>query len=90
MERAAAREPRVLRTPPPIAIVTSLAESGVTLELQFCTSEAEPDPLQVKSGICLEIMRAFHDEGVETALPSPDARTQASAEGKLPPASSAA
>ncbi len=90
MERAAAREPRVLRTPPPIAIVTSLAESGVTLELQFCTSEAEPDPLQVKSGICLEILRAFHDEGVETALPSPDARTQASAEGKLPPASSAA
>jgi small-conductance mechanosensitive channel len=91
MERAAAREPRVLRTPPPIAVVTGLAESGVTLELQFCTTEAEPAPLDVKSVICLEILRAFRDEGVDIAPPQLGVRTPAPAgEGKLPPESSAA
>lgn len=90
MESIAARQPRVLADPAPLAFLTGFAESGVALELGFWIADPDQGTLSVKSEIGLELLRSFRAEGIEIPFPQRDVRILSAGEAdKLPPAPAA-
>ena len=66
---AARRHPRVLAEPPPAALLSKFAESGIDLELGFWIDDPENGSGNVRSDINVEIYRAFAAAGVGIAYP---------------------
>ena len=65
----ARRHSRVLADPPPAALFTRYAESGIELELGFWISDPEKGSASVKSDINVEIDRTFTAQGIGIAPP---------------------
>jgi small-conductance mechanosensitive channel len=65
----ARREPRVLREPEPGAHVTSLADSGIELELGFWIDDPESGTQNLRSEIHVAILREFGSLGIEIPFP---------------------
>ena len=65
----AQRQPRALRKPAPTAHVTNLAESGIDLELGFWIEDPENGTQNIRSDICVEILREFRSRGIEIPFP---------------------
>ncbi len=87
METIAARQPRVLKDPAPLAFLTGFAESGVALELGFWIADPDQGTAGVKSEIGLEILQSFRTEGLEIPYPQRDVRIlSVPGADKLPPA----
>jgi len=63
----ARRHSRVLADPPPAALFTRYAESGIELELGFWIGDPEKGGASVKSDINVEIDRTFTAEGIGIA-----------------------
>jgi small-conductance mechanosensitive channel len=90
METIAARQPRVLKDPAPLAFLTGFAESGLALELGFWLADRDPEMPGVRSQIGLELLRTFRAEGIEIPFPQREVRILSTPEGgKLPPAPAA-
>jgi small-conductance mechanosensitive channel len=86
MAAIAARQPRVLKDPAPVAFLTGFADSGVALELGFWIADPDQGTLGVKSEIGLEILRTFRTEGIEIPFPQREVRVLSAPGGdKLPP-----
>lgn len=64
MVEAAREQPRVLAEPPPAALLTAFAESGISLELGFWIKDPENGTGALKSDINLRIWREFQKAGI--------------------------
>jgi small-conductance mechanosensitive channel len=64
----------VLRDPPPKALVTLFADSGISLELGFWIDDPEAGTGEVRSAIYLEIWRKFNAAGIEIPFPQREIR----------------
>ena len=71
---AALTQPRVLRDPPPVALVLAFGDSGINLELGFWIADPANGTGPVRSDINLAIWKAFKAEGVEIPFPQRDVR----------------
>jgi small-conductance mechanosensitive channel len=71
---AALAQPRVLRDPPPRALVTLFADSGINLELGFWIEDPEAGTGDVRSAIYLAIWREFKAAGIEIPFPQREIR----------------
>ena len=65
----AQRQPRTLREPAPTVHVTNFADSGIELELGFWIDDPENGTQNVRSDICVEILREFRSRGIEIPFP---------------------
>ncbi len=74
LEEIARAQPRVLAEPPPGALVTGLAESGVNLEIGFWIGDPERGIGGVRSEISRQILAAFRREGIEIPFPQREVR----------------
>jgi small-conductance mechanosensitive channel len=72
--QAAQTQPRVLADPPPAALLTAFAESGLNLELGFWIKDPEQGTLAIRSDINLAIWRAFQAAGIGIPYPQRELR----------------
>jgi small-conductance mechanosensitive channel len=72
---AARAQPRVLADPPPKALVTLFADSGINLELGFWIEDPEAGTGEVRSEILLAVWRGFAAAGIEIPYPHMVVRT---------------
>ena len=77
----ARRHPRVVHVPEPTAQVTSLADSGVELELGFWIEDPENGTQNVRSDVNVQILREFRARGIEIPFPQREVRL---VQGKTP------
>lgn len=66
--------PRVLDTPSPVAVVTSLADSGVNLELYTWLRDPEAGTGNLRSDLHLTILETFKARGIEIPFPQREVR----------------
>jgi small-conductance mechanosensitive channel len=69
MVECAARQPRVLKDPAPLAFLVAFADSGITLEVGFWIEDPKNGLLGLRSDINLAILRAFREAGIEIPFP---------------------
>lgn len=74
LTEVAARHPRVLSNPPPMAMVAKFADSGIDLEVGVWVGDPASGTGNVRAEINLEIWRAFEAQGIEFAYPRRDVR----------------
>ena len=74
LETLAGAHPRVLADPPPRALVTAFADSGISLELGFWIEDPEEGTGSVRSEISVAIWQAFRERGIEIPYPQREVR----------------
>lgn len=74
LEQIAASHERVLADPPPRALVTAFADSGINLELGFWINDPEEGTGGVRSDISVAIWKAFREQGIEIPFPQREVR----------------
>ncbi|HMV04658.1 MAG TPA: mechanosensitive ion channel, partial [Accumulibacter sp.] len=74
MVEAAREQARVLADPPPQALLTAFADSGINLDLGFWIDDPEEGTGGVRSAVNLAIWRAFRTHGVEIPFPQHEVR----------------
>lgn len=79
----AARHPRVLADPAPVAQVLDLADSGINLELGVWISDPEGGSQNVRSDVLVQVLSEFRARGIEIPFPQRDVRVLA---GEFPKA----
>ena len=72
MKEAAGRPARVLKDPPPNALLLGFGESAVELELRFWIADAPRGVQNVKSEALLEVWRLFRAHGIAVPRPARD------------------
>jgi small-conductance mechanosensitive channel len=65
----ARQHPRVLADPPPVALLTKFADSGIELELGFWIGDPENGSANVRSDLNIGVYRAFGAAGISIAYP---------------------
>ena len=83
LQRIAAGHPRVLAEPPPTALVTAFADSGINLELGFWVADPEKGSSNVRSDVNLGIWREFRAAGIEIPYPQREVRLSGPAAASL-------
>ena len=68
------RHPRVLKDPPPNALVIAMGDNGVDLELGFWIEDPEKGRNNVCSDISVEILAEFRARGIEIPFPQREVR----------------
>jgi len=74
MEQAAAKTPRVLADPPPIARIDAFADSSVNLSVGFWIEDPEAGLANVRGAVLLAIWDAFSTGGVSIPFPQREVR----------------
>ncbi len=74
LRAAADGNDRVLKEPPPAAVLKNFGESGVDLELMAWISDPELGRATLRSDLGLAILAAFREKGIEIALPQREVR----------------
>ncbi len=69
---AAAKVPRLLKTPEPVCPLKGFGDSSVDLELRIWINDPENGISNVKSEVLLLVWDAFHEHGVEIPFPQRD------------------
>ena len=65
---------RVLADPPPQALLTAFADSGLNLDLGFWISDPQEGTGGVRSAVNMAIWRSFRDHGIEIPFPQREVR----------------
>ena len=65
---------RVLATPEPTVWIRSLGDNGIELELITWIRDAEDGQNSLRSGIFVDVLRAFRNEGIEIPYPQREIR----------------
>ncbi len=73
----AARHPRVLKDPPPHALVMALADSGIELEVGFWIDDPEKGRQNICSEIMVSILAEFSARGIQIPFPQREVRVLA-------------
>lgn len=68
------RHPRVLRDPPPNALVVAMGDNGIDLELGFWIEDPENGRQNVCSDISVAILSEFRARGIEIPFPQREVR----------------
>ncbi|MFA7269295.1 MAG: mechanosensitive ion channel domain-containing protein [Sterolibacterium sp.] len=71
---AVRKRPRVLLDPPPKALVTAFADSGINLELGFWITDPQLGTLELRSDIYLAIWHEFQAAGIVIPYPQREVR----------------
>ncbi|MDD3483540.1 mechanosensitive ion channel family protein [Azovibrio restrictus] len=74
LEDIARAQPRVLQDPPPRALVTMFADSGINIDLGFWINDPDQGSGALRSDINMEIWRRFRQEGIEIPYPQREVR----------------
>ncbi len=74
MVEAATAQARVLRDPPPSAIVVAFGESGIDLELGFWIRDPQEGTGALRSEVSLAIWRSFRENGIVFPFPQREVR----------------
>lgn len=74
LEDIARAQPRVLQDPPPRALVTLFADSGINIDLGFWIKDPELGSGALRSDINMEIWRRFRQEGIVIPYPQREVR----------------
>jgi small-conductance mechanosensitive channel len=74
MEDAARRQARVMRKPPPAAVIRQLAERGIELELGFWVEDPQLGIGPLRSELLRDILRGFRENGIAFPPPTRDAK----------------
>jgi small-conductance mechanosensitive channel len=74
LEEVALRHARVLRDPPPVAHVVTLADSGIELELGFWIRDPESGTQNLRSDVYVSLLAEFRARGIEIPFPQRDVR----------------
>ncbi|MSQ54589.1 MAG: mechanosensitive ion channel [Betaproteobacteria bacterium] len=74
LAQVAAGHPRVLEDPPPAALVTALADSGVDLEINFWIGDPENGSGSVRSDISARLLAEFRRSGIQIPFPQREVR----------------
>ena len=74
IEATVAGQSRVLTDPPPKALITAFADSGINLELGLWIADPQEGTGLVRSEINLAIWRSFRDSGIEIPFPQREVR----------------
>lgn len=82
IEDAARGQNRVLADPPPRALLTLFADSGINLELGLWIADPQEGTGLVRSEVNLAIWRSFRENGIEIPFPQREVRLV----GSAPPA----
>ena len=69
-----AAHPRVLSEPPPVVLISALAESGVDLDVWFWIADPENGSGNVRSDIAARILAEFRRRGIEIPYPQREVR----------------
>ena len=69
---------RVLETPEPAVLIKNIGDNGIDLELTVWIRDAEEGQGSIRSGIYLDVLRAFRKEGVEIPYPRREVRVMPS------------
>ena len=88
MENAAARQPRILKTPAPTALLARFADNGVDLELGFWVDDPQAGTLRLRSDLQLDIWRAFRQHQIEIPYPQRVVRLATAPAGVAKPSES--
>jgi small-conductance mechanosensitive channel len=65
---------RVLETPAPSVLIRNIGDNGIELELIAWIRDAEEGQGSLRSGVYLEVLRAFREEGIEIPFPQREVR----------------
>ncbi len=71
---AGTSQTRVLETPPPAVFIKSIGDNGIDLELTVWIRDAEDGQGSLRSGIYLDVLRAFRREGIDIPYPQREIR----------------
>ncbi len=71
---AGVAQARVLTAPPPTVWIKNLGDNGIELELTTWIRDAEEGQGSLRSGIFLEVLRAFRAAGIEIPTPQREIR----------------
>ncbi|MGH8703814.1 MAG: mechanosensitive ion channel family protein [Burkholderiales bacterium] len=74
LEEIARRHARVLRDPEPRALVTSLGDSGVELEIGFWIADPESGSLNVRSDVSVSLLSEFRARNIEIPVAQREVR----------------
>ncbi len=74
LAQIAGRHPRVLKDPPPNALVLALGDNGIELEAGFWIDDPEKGRTNLASEIILEILAEFNRRGIEIPFPQREVR----------------
>ncbi|MCL2830961.1 MAG: mechanosensitive ion channel [Betaproteobacteria bacterium] len=74
MVSAAQKQPRVLESPAPSALVLNFADSGIELEVGFWIADPNNGTRGLRSAVNLEIWRLFKEHGIEIPFPQREVR----------------
>ncbi|WP_043463048.1 mechanosensitive ion channel family protein [Azovibrio restrictus] len=74
LEDIARAQPRVLQDPPPRALVTLFADSGINIDLGFWINDPDQGSGALRSDINMEIWRRFREQGIEIPYPQREVR----------------
>lgn len=77
MVKAAAKPPRILREPQPRALMLGFGDSTINLELRFWICDVQNGVRNVTSEVLVEILRLFHQHGIDIPLPQRDVHVSA-------------
>ena len=64
----AGKDPRVLKTPPPSAVVASFDDNAVGIKLN-CYVENVLERANVQSGLMIRLCKAFGENGIDIPFP---------------------
>ena len=71
---AGTSQTRVLETPPPSVFTKNIGDNGIDLELTVWIRDAEEGQGSLRSGVYLDVLRAFRDDGIEIPYPQREVR----------------
>ena len=74
LQEIAAAQPRVLKNPPPAALITGFGVSAIDLELGFWVSDPQEGTGGLRSAINLAIWNAFRERGISIPFPQREVR----------------
>lgn len=74
LKQAAINQPRTCEDPKPNSYVTSFADSGINLYVNYWIRDPENGFMSINSAILLEIWTRFKEEGIEFPFPQQEVR----------------
>ncbi len=81
-QEAASKATRVLKSPPPVCLLTGFGDSSVDLDLRFWINDANQGVGNIRSAVLLEVWKLFKEHNI--TIPFPQREVTVKHQGTLP------
>ena len=81
-QEGATKASRVLKSPPPICLLTGFGDSSIDLDLRFWINDANQGVGNIRSAVLLEVWKLFKEHNIE--IPFPQREVTVKHQGALP------